>query len=134
MATISSAAIKKVNGKPSKPSLDVSVTKVKKHAVKTKFKPSEYIRDRLLSTADKLAQVSAKIEIPEIIQLIQDKEGSVKNYDVPIDRPLFQPVPSRVVLQSFEPFVTYEVVINFRNIDKVISCHSNSQVYAPLTN
>jgi hypothetical protein len=82
-------------------------------------KPSEYIHDRLLSTGDKLALVSTRPEIPRIIELSNDTEGAVKQYQVPIDRPLFQPVPSSIALQSFEPFVTYEVVINFRNIDKV---------------
>ncbi len=83
------------------------------------YKPSEYIKERTLSTAEKLTLVSTQIDIPEIVELIQDKEGTVKNYSTPMDRPLFQPAPSTIVLQSFEPFVTYEVVINFRNIDKV---------------
>jgi hypothetical protein len=85
------------------------------------LKPSEYIHDRLLSTGDKLAQVSTRPDIPRIIELSTDTEGAVKQYQVPIDRPLFQPTPSAIALQSFEPFVTYEVVINFRNIDKVRS-------------
>lgn len=81
--------------------------------------PSQYIQDRRLTCGQKLAQVSSRVDSPLIISLSQDKEGSVRNYQVPIDRPLFQPCPSVIAFQSFEPFVTYEVVVNFRNIDKV---------------
>ena len=85
-------------------------------------KPSEYIQERLLSTAQRLAKSATDDcdTVPEIMALLPDKEGSVTDYLVPIDKPLFQPSPSKVWLQSFEPFKTYEVLINFRNIDKVI--------------
>jgi hypothetical protein len=84
-------------------------------------KPSEYIQERLLSTAQRLAKSATDDAdtVPEISALLPDKEGSVTDYLVPIDKPLFQPSPARVCLQSFEPFKTYEVLINFRNIDKV---------------
>lgn len=84
--------------------------------VKFKQSPSAYIKDRLLSTRDKLTALD-KDSIPQIIEIVDDKEGSVRNYTVGLDRPLFQPNPSFIQLQSFEPFMTYEVVINFKNVD-----------------
>ena len=86
----------------------------KKHL--TKQSPSSYIKDRLLSTRDKLATLEKDI-IPQIIEILDDKEGAVRNYTVGLDRPLFQPNPCLIHLQSFEPFMTYEVIINFKNVD-----------------
>ena len=120
MASMSHASKSKKSDNKSKHQLDIAISKVSKFDSLGKFKPSEYIKERFLSTAEKLAQVSAKIEIPQIVELIHDKDSSAKNYMVSVDTPLFQPVPSTIFLQSCEPFVTYEVVINFKNIDKVI--------------
>lgn len=36
-----------------------------------------------------------------------------------IDEALFQPFPSDIVFQNFEPFQTYEVPLQLRNNDKV---------------
>ena len=36
-----------------------------------------------------------------------------------IDEPLFQPYPSDITFQKFEPFNTYEVPLLLRNNDKV---------------
>lgn len=38
---------------------------------------------------------------------------------VSIDEPLFQPFPSTIYFQNFEPFETYEVPLSLRNNDKV---------------
>ena len=38
---------------------------------------------------------------------------------VNIDEPLFQPFPSEVYFQNFEPFETYQVPLVLRNNDKV---------------
>ena len=38
-----------------------------------------------------------------------------------IEEPLFQPFPSDIVFQNFEPFETHEVPLQLRNNDKV-SC------------
>ena len=38
-----------------------------------------------------------------------------------IEQPLFQPFPSDIVYQNFEPFQTYEVPLQLRNNDKVRS-------------
>ena len=39
---------------------------------------------------------------------------------VDLDEPLFQPFPSEVVFQQFEPHEVYEVPLILRNNDKVI--------------
>ena len=36
-----------------------------------------------------------------------------------IEIPLFQPFPSEIVFQNYEPFETYTVPLNLRNNDKV---------------
>ncbi len=90
-----------------------------RHIIPVKKSPSSYIKDRLLSTRDKLGSVLEKDIIPTIIQIVDDKEGAVKNYTVGLDRPLFQPNPCVMTRQSYEPFMTYEVVLNFKNIDSV---------------
>ena len=41
-----------------------------------------------------------------------------------IDEPLFQPYPSDITFQKFEPFNTYEVPLLLRNNDKVSVCLS----------
>ena len=38
---------------------------------------------------------------------------------VNIDEPMFQPFPSEIFFQKFEPFETYEVPLVLRNNDKV---------------
>ena len=36
-----------------------------------------------------------------------------------IEEPIFQPFPSDIVFQNFEPFQTYQVPLQLRNNDKV---------------
>ena len=36
-----------------------------------------------------------------------------------IEEPIFQPFPSDIVFQNFEPYQTYEVPLQLRNNDKV---------------
>lgn len=60
---------------------------------------------------------------PKIIELcgndVGDNEAAlVKVAEVPIDRPLFEPLLSEIVLQGYEAFKVYEVVVRFRNNDK----------------
>ena len=38
---------------------------------------------------------------------------------VNVDEPMFQPFPSEIFFQKFEPFDTYEVPLTLRNNDKV---------------
>lgn len=44
-----------------------------------------------------------------------------------IEEPLFQPFPSDIVFQNFEPFQTYEVPLQLRNNDKVCNVTQNSK-------
>lgn len=37
-----------------------------------------------------------------------------------IEEPLFQPFPSDIVFQNFNPFETYQVPLQLRNNDKVL--------------
>jgi hypothetical protein len=78
--------------------------------------PSSYIKDRLLSTRDKLGLIEKESSI-KIIEILDDKEGNLRHYSVDLDRPLFQPNPPVIQLQGYEPFKTYDVVINFKNVD-----------------
>ena len=36
-----------------------------------------------------------------------------------VEEPIFQPFPSDIVFQNFEPYQTYEVPLQLRNNDKV---------------
>ena len=38
---------------------------------------------------------------------------------VPVDKPVFQALPSSVAFMGYEPFKTYETVLRFRNNDNV---------------
>jgi len=101
-----------------------------------KYRPSTYLQDRSLSLKDKLLQLSyintitstkKKAKIGEkytpqkikIIDLVHDPDVINHAYDVPVDIPLFQPFPSQVIIQNFVPFEKYNIVISFRNNDKV---------------
>lgn len=84
-----------------------------------KWRPSEYLKERSLTTAERLAKEAYSNQAPRIISLLDDTEAAFKPSIVPIDKPLFQPFPSNIVLQSIQPFVTTVIEINFRNNDKV---------------
>ena len=45
--------------------------------------------------------------------------------NVDIDEPLFQPFPSEVTFQQFEPHIIYEVPLLLRNNDKVLKKKKN---------
>ena len=46
-----------------------------------------------------------------------------------IEVPLFQPFPSEIVFQNYEPFETYTVPLNLRNNDKVSLVKINSKSF-----
>ncbi|KAJ3159463.1 hypothetical protein HDU86_001781 [Geranomyces michiganensis] len=81
--------------------------------------PSEWIKARSLTVAECLARASQLSFTPRIIDNIDDAEAAAKPCQVPIDRPLFQPFPASIKLESYKPFQAYEIVINFRNDDKI---------------
>lgn len=82
-------------------------------------KPSEYIAARNEGKPYILNLYDSPPPL-EILGLVLDKEQALKGCDVPLDRPIFQAEPSDITFQGFQPFKTYELVVNFRNIDKVI--------------
>ncbi|KAI8900319.1 hypothetical protein BC833DRAFT_523632 [Globomyces pollinis-pini] len=85
----------------------------------TSKKPSEYIKYK--QKAKFKLQASSDNKIPSVItELIPDEEKVLQHCQVAYDKPLFRPEPSNLTLQGFIPFKTYELVISFRNIDKVI--------------
>ncbi|KAJ3106206.1 hypothetical protein HDU97_006839 [Phlyctochytrium planicorne] len=81
-------------------------------------RPSEYIKERSLTTEERLIQASASAESTRIIELITNNDFSSRVSDVPIGKPLFEPQPSEIILQTYTPFETYEIVVSFRNNDK----------------
>lgn len=96
------------------------------------LKPSLYIKQRSLSISERLIAMAAedKYYTPTIVELIQPDEAGGSNTgtgslmkasasNVPIDCPIFEAIPSKILLQKYEPFQTYEIVITFRNNDKV---------------
>jgi hypothetical protein len=85
------------------------------------WKPSVYKRDRLMTTAERLAIPNTKHQT-KIIEFTNNDQQH-RDFKVPVDQPLFKPIPSEVVLQNFTPYQTYEVLISFRNVDKVSSVH-----------
>ncbi|KAJ3215867.1 hypothetical protein HDU67_010224 [Dinochytrium kinnereticum] len=81
-------------------------------------RPSDYLKERSLTTEERLLQYSSSADSTKIVELIPNNDFSSRVSDVPIGRPLFEPQPSEVVLQSYKPFETYEMIVSFRNNDK----------------
>lgn len=83
--------------------------------------PSRYLAERMLSTAERLVLTST--HRTEIIEFTEPPtEMNQRDFRVPIDEPVFKPLPAEVVLQNCVPFQTYEVLLSFRNVDKVGLC------------
>ena len=71
------------------------------------------------TTEEKLASTQ-EMYPPKIIELLDIGTTSLrKETSVDIDQALFQPFPSEVVFQRFEPHQTYEFPLLLRNLDKV---------------
>lgn len=90
------------------------------------LKPSEFKRERMLSMQSYLdSQLnfdnnkSARKNVPRIVEVLMRPDGPIKDSQVPLDKPLFEPWPPQVILQGYEPFQTYEIPLKFRNVDKV---------------
>ncbi|KAJ3332957.1 hypothetical protein HDU76_012454, partial [Blyttiomyces sp. JEL0837] len=82
-------------------------------------KNSDFIRERSLSIEDRLSKCTRNSNQPKIVELVRQSNPLSKTPEVEIDCPLFEPLPSEIVLQTFEPFRTYEIIVSFRNHDKV---------------
>ncbi|KAI8803400.1 hypothetical protein BJ742DRAFT_498091 [Cladochytrium replicatum] len=96
-----------------------SMTPILSGLLPTSYKPSDYIAERCMSTATFLSHHSALSFKTPIIEFVSDNESSFLGSAVSNDTPLFEPFPNHVILQGFTPFKTYEVVVRFRNNDKV---------------
>ncbi|KAJ3260794.1 hypothetical protein HK103_007357 [Boothiomyces macroporosus] len=80
-------------------------------------KPSDYIKAR---QSGKYCVFATNDSVPpEVIALVDDTENIIQNCQVPFEKPLFQPEPSSIRLEYFSPFKCYELLVSFRNIDKV---------------
>ena len=82
--------------------------------LKSLKKPSDFIKTKE-DTSYKI-HVSNQSQIPIVIDLERE---TLANCSISLDRPLFQPEPSNLTIEGFLPFKTYELVISFRNVDKV---------------
>ncbi|XP_025115052.1 hydrocephalus-inducing protein-like isoform X4 [Pomacea canaliculata] len=92
---------------------------VKKPLLDPPMKPSKFLFDMRLTTEQKLANTHI-MHIPRKVELLDMGDTSLQKFSqVSIDEPLFQPFPSTIYFQNFEPFETYEVPLSLRNNDKV---------------
>lgn len=83
------------------------------------MKPSQFLFQMQMSTEQKLANmrtmsVPTKTELLDMSETTHQKESTIN-----IDESMFQPFPSEVIFQNYEPFETYEVPLVLRNGDKV---------------
>lgn len=84
-----------------------------------------------MDTKEKLASTH-EMYLPRIIELLDMGETSLqKNTQLVVDEPMFQPYPSEIYFQKFEPFTIYEVPLLLRNNDKVPRLVKVTQVDTP---
>ena len=88
--------------------------------------PSQYLHDRKLPLPDKLSTIASAAKDIKISAIHSSNPS--KPFTVPMNSPLFEPFPHEINLQNFTPFQNYEVVISFRNSDRV-SVNFISNVY-----
>ncbi|CAI8032569.1 Hydrocephalus-inducing protein, partial [Geodia barretti] len=71
-----------------------------------------------MNTGERLGTVT-EMYPPTITELVDIAASShQKDFCVSMDQALFQPFPSEVVFQQFQPQQTYEFPLNFRNNDR----------------
>ena len=81
--------------------------------------PSSYLAEMKQSTEEKLA-ATQEMYPPKIIELLDIGTTSLrKETSVDVDQALFQPFPSEVTFQQFEPHQVYQFPLQLRNLDKV---------------
>eukprot|EP00762_Andalucia_godoyi_P000512 ANDGO_05257.mRNA.1 Hydin len=54
---------------------------------------------------------------PRVVDVFLSREGA--STVVPVDEPLFAPIPSSILVDQYDPLETYEVPLKFRNKDKI---------------
>jgi hydrocephalus-inducing protein len=84
-----------------------------------KHTPSAYLAQMRMNTGERLSTVT-EMYPPTITELLDIAASShQKDFCVSMDQALFQPFPSEVVFQQFQPQQTFEFPLNFRNNDRV---------------
>jgi len=93
--------------------------------------PSAFMAEMALTTNERLKQ-TYEMRIPQIIELLDMSETTHQKFTMlDIEVPLFQPFPSEIVFQNYEPFETYTVPLNLRNNDKVARLVKVTQADSP---
>eukprot|EP00116_Pleurobrachia_bachei_P018433 sb/3478695/ len=84
-----------------------------------------------MSTDERLRQTK-EMRLPKIIQLLDISAFSnIKDTQLGINEPLFQPFPSELHFQRYVPCQSYEIPLSLRNNDKVARAVRVSQVESP---
>ncbi|XP_078068145.1 hydrocephalus-inducing protein-like [Mustelus asterias] len=84
-----------------------------------KLTPSAFMKEMSLDTKQKLANTQ-EMYLPPIIELLDMTETTLQKFSMlDTDRPMFQPFPSEITFQNYEPCETYEVPLILRNHDQV---------------
>ncbi|XP_033625714.1 hydrocephalus-inducing protein homolog [Asterias rubens] len=96
-----------------------------------KLTPSLFMKEMAQSTHEKLANTH-DMRIPQVIELLDMGDTTHQKFSVvDIDEPMFQPFPSEIVFQQFEPHEVFEVPLLLRNNDKVSRLVKVSQADSP---
>jgi hypothetical protein len=81
-------------------------------------KPSEFIRYRQAKNCR--VYTGNNLPLSSVVELIRNSDIEIQQCQVPLDQSLFRPEPSNIILEGFIPFKTYELIVNFRNMDHVL--------------
>lgn len=93
--------------------------------------PSAYMAEMQLTT-DERFKLTYEMRVPQIIELLDMSEQTLQKFTtMDIEEPLFQPFPSDIVFQNFNPFETYQVPLQLRNNDKVARLVKVTQTDSP---
>ncbi|XP_059507551.1 hydrocephalus-inducing protein homolog [Stegostoma tigrinum] len=92
---------------------------VKKEEKNVKLTPSAFMKEMSLDTKQRLANTH-EMYLPSVTELLDMTETTLQKFSMlDTDRPIFQPFPSEIVFQNYEPFETCEVSLILRNHDQV---------------
>ncbi|XP_076808093.1 hydrocephalus-inducing protein homolog isoform X2 [Clavelina lepadiformis] len=81
--------------------------------------PSMYLHEMSMDTDKKLADTH-NMRLPRIVELLDMSETTHQKVSyVDVEEAMFQPFPSEMYFQNFEPFRTHELPLLLRNNDKV---------------
>eukprot|EP00794_Sanderia_malayensis_P018879 gene18879-20779_t len=92
---------------------------------------SAFMAEMALTTDERLSQTH-EMRIPQIIELLDMSDTTHQKFTtLDVEEPLFQPFPSEVVFQNYEPFETYTIPLHLRNNDKVARLVKVTQADSP---